>query len=414
MKVSKVLPCFLFGVALPFFIMSCEASSNQNDEEVVQPDSVPEQTHGQDDEKRIIIESMSTSGTIVAAEYDESHHAWFADIEATNGRYHFRLYEDSDGWWEFYESGSENVKYAGFFSDGISNFASENVTLKLTVTGVRYNDRYRAVSERKEFEFVASPMNFSAVIPEVELWEMKNFEIPTVIIPDSVGENPFVGKTFSTESTYRTWIFSDSTVRYSSLYDDFSEYFYAYNTEEKLLYLTFKSNYYKEDGYISSFADLMEDYIAYGSGEDAAYEETYYEYSIPEIYKYEIEGDKLSLKEYFDGTLPTRAQFTYYQTDGCCLSFQDGGIHFWNSRTDIRTGFSCFKTNFSDGKFSGNLYESNDVTDNKKVGEIEGVYTVGGTAANGYTLSFKFTKLPSALLSLGFEVNKEYVPIPGK
>lgn len=299
------------------------------------------------------------------------------------------------------------MKYAGFFSDGISNFASENVTLTLTVTGVRYDGRYRAVSERKKFDFVATPTNFSAVIPEVELWEMTNIEVPTVIMPDSVGENPFVGKTFMDENKYHTWSFSDSTVSHND-----SLYFYTYNTEKKLLYFTFKSQYWEDDGYIDSFADLMENYIAYGSSENAAYEEAYSEYSVPEIYTYEIEGDTLSLKEYFDGTLPTQAPFIHYKTDGGGFTLQNGGIHFWNSGAG--SGFSCFKLNSSDGKFSGNLYELGDVADNKKVGEIEGVYTIGGTDSSGYTISLQFTKLPSALLSLGFEVNKEYVPIPGK
>ena len=113
----------------------------------------------------------------------------------------------------------------------------------------------------------------------------------------------------------------------------------------------------------------------------------------------DLNGTSLKLTPcYFDGTLPTAAEFEVSTTSGY-IELTDA------SRIKIRdngTKYYCYPT-YNNGSFSGTIYEGHG---EKNVGTIAGTYTTSGTGVSGSSVKLTFTTLPDAIS--GFEKNNAY------
>lgn len=432
MKLSKILPLFLLGVALSVCTLSCGDGGDSEDSATKTTTENPADDSEDSDEKKTpenptvnsenTVAATSLEGVINAETLKKDDDEGV--IKITTPSVEFFIYYD-DWYWAFlnFESGAANG-YGGFFTGDSSKLGTEEVALKLTVTGVYKNGKAYPVSEKKEFDFVATPTSFSMEIPEVELKDLSYIKEPEVTLPESVGENPFSGKTFKEyerengNGRKQTWTFSDSIA--TEIYEYYengsiiesseTEYRYTYDASQNLLYLALKAETY--DDYIdgkkvreithNGFIDRMLIILADGADEDFAYAEAYSLYSVPYCMQYEINEDKIKLEEYFDGTLPTQTSFSYDNNYKTRISIGDGDADL-KFRYDGKRFVDCPKPTYSDGNISGKVYK-----DYKLLGEIEGTYTTSGTGTSDCTVTLTFTKLPSELTEAGFEIGKEY------
>ncbi|MCR5126139.1 MAG: hypothetical protein K6B43_13255 [Treponema sp.] len=422
MKLPKIFPLFLFGVALSVCTLSCGDGGDSEDSATkTTTEKTPENPTVNSENT---VAATSLEGAINAETLKKDDDDGIIKITMPSGE--FFIYYD-DWYWEFwnFESGATNG-YIGFFTGDATKLGTEEVALKLTVTGVCKNGKLYPVSEKKEFDFVATPPSFSMEIPEVKLKDLSNIKEPEVTLPESVGENPFSGKAFKGNewewdgsSGKRTWTFSDSIA--TEIYESYkngilfesgeTEYRYTYDASQNLLYLALKAETY--DDYIdgkkvreithNGFIDYMLLILANGADEDFAYADAYSLYSVPYCMQYEINEDKIKLERYFDGTLPTQTGFSYHNNNyKPSISIGDGAADL-KFRYDGKRFVDCPKPTYSDGNISGKVYK-----DYKLLGEIEGTYTTSGTGTSDCSVTLTFTKLPSELTEAGFEIGKEY------
>ncbi|MBR1713884.1 MAG: hypothetical protein IJ717_02925 [Treponema sp.] len=251
---------------------------------------------------------------------------------------------------------------------------------------------------------------------------------PHATLPESVGANPFAGKTW--EMSYisdgrgnsECWKFSDTTATWrheyysdGELFADNYVYNYSYNADENLLYLSFQSAFGTDDGGEWSYASLedfkktCEEYGYSSVATEMELEWAEQEFSTLEIKKYTIDGDSLKLEDYFDGSLPTLCEFEKEFTEDE-LPYEDSSNSYGHvgldevlllDETGHETGhYYRYYPTFKNGSFSGTAYDFNgDEMTAVKLGTISGTYTTSGsgTAESGCTVTLNFTSIPSGI-----------------
>lgn len=248
---------------------------------------------------------------------------------------------------------------------------------------------------------------------------------PKVTLPESVGENPFAGKTFSeiitggdAERKTRTWNFTDSKaseVENDSRWNGISTsvYRYSYDANQKLLFLALESSSGKDDKGESSYSSVAEYEVLLKkmvaekgktlSNEALEIElaKCANEFATMVVYQYEISDSSISFSDYFAGTLPTIVNFW---GDKITLRKKEG-IWLWpEGSTGNGDGYHCEAPVYSDGTFTGKLSYNNEI-----IGSVEGTYTTSGKGikGSGCTITLIFTKLPDSVT--GFTTGTEYV-----
>ena len=243
---------------------------------------------------------------------------------------------------------------------------------------------------------------------------------PHATLPESVGANPFAGKTwersFSDGQGGECWKFSDTMATYrdehyhdGELFVENYVYNYSYNADENLLYLALKTYIETDDGEewsVSSLEDVEKVGEAWGYSSDEIdcwLEEWKLDFSTLKIKKFTIDGESLKLEDYFDGSLPSAYQFyKSFRAD----ELPDGysgelGIDYMSINMPSGSEFKCFYYLSFDGtSFSGTAYDFNgDEMTAVKLGTISGTYTTSGsgTAESGCTVTLNFTSIPSGI-----------------
>lgn len=247
--------------------------------------------------------------------------------------------------------------------------------------------------------------------------EDEKITTPHATLPESVGANPFAGKTweYKRESTddRMSWTFTDTMAtwrheyyRDGELFADNYVYNYSYNADENLLYLSFQSAFGTDDGGEWSYASLedfkktCEEYGYSSVATEMELEWAEQEFSTLEINKYTIDGDSLKLEDYFDGSLPTLCEFEKEFTEDELL-YEDSSISYGYVRLDRVTVYTpsdhryIYCPTFKNGSFSGKVYDE----DVNTLGTISGTYTTSGsgTAESGCTVTLNFTSIPSGI-----------------
>ena len=241
---------------------------------------------------------------------------------------------------------------------------------------------------------------------------------PHATLPESVGANPFAGKTWEMsdisdgqEVDSECWKFSDTMAtwrheyyRDGELFADNYVYNYSYNADESLLYLSFQSASGTDDGGEWSYASLedfkkLAEAWGWSSVEiELELERVEQEFSLLKIKKYTIDGNTLKLENYFNGSLPSAYQFyKSFRAD----ELPDGysgelGIDYMSINMPSGSEFKCFYSLSFDGTaFSGKVYDE----DVNTLGIISGTYTTSGfgTAESGCTVTLNFTSIPSGI-----------------
>ena len=135
------------------------------------------------------------------------------------------------------------------------------------------------------------------------------------------------------------------------------------------------------------------------------------------IYQYEISGSTIKFYEYFDGTLPTMADFDDGSTDSYSGSLRDFKLRegYFRIRPVNRTSVSHYLIypTFSSGTFSGTIFmdfDGNSDNDDdwtvSKLGTVSGTYTTSGTGISGCSITITFTSLPDGVSD--FAINTAY------
>lgn len=212
-------------------------------------------------------------------------------------------------------------------------------------------------------------------------------------LPESVGTNPFTGKTFSDGCQYdaETWAFESDTVRrFEPHYEEYFDYYYTVDTDKKTISLCFKTylgrtwadmeKLFSEHPDLSSsdeFSSLVEMWLGI--------------YESILTYKYELSGTNLSLTEYFPGDLKTEGGKFYSYTANA--EIEESRITFRDESWNRLTGRILASTN---NTFEINLYYSEHKKDDsgitKFLGKASGTYTVSTEDSGSVTLTF--TSLP--------------------
>lgn len=276
-----------------------------------------------------------------------------------------------------------------------------------------------AVSSEKSFSFEATTTEFLATIPAVEAKKSESntnnssnkTSESTVKLPESVGENPFTGKTF-TITDEETAKFSSNTVEFITTKTSESyttEYFYTYDAEKSVLYLALCS-YSDDDMSYSSISEavsfikgldvsgLSEGFLDQWAAEITA------KFNTLTSYKYTISDSSLTLDAYFAGTLPSNVLFRTDFNSNPGFELEYGNLYF--STNDSSGSYSCSPTFKSDGTFSGTLYKI-DSEEYTNLGTISGTYKTTGTGTSGCIVTLTFKTLPSDLsgVTTGTEYN---------
>lgn len=234
----------------------------------------------------------------------------------------------------------------------------------------------------------------------------------SITLPESVGTNELVGtKWESSDYGYSyTFEFADGTATYTEVYSseideiDKRVYNYTYDSENKLIYLApITISYSDEEGEYSysasTFESLAKKYGLSGDDFSRVIEVINNMFSTKTVYKYTLDGNSLTLEEYFDGSLPSNVTFNYTGTDL-------DGIYEGYLSLYVSSYYYEIIPIFSNGTFSGNLYKYSNDDDTEKLGKASGTYTISGKGTSRCTISFTFTSLPE-----GFSViskDKEY------
>ena len=249
-----------------------------------------------------------------------------------------------------------------------------------------------------------------------------------VTLPESVGENPFAGKTWKYQRTSNgkeyshSWSFTDTTATNSNGEEETTyTYKYSYDANQNLLYLVLQSEGWTEDGETISWSSVeeYEEEMKKESEEEGwsvseatiecELEDVKQEFSTLEVNKYTIDDDgSLKLEDYFDGNLPTKCSFykdfgeselPSEYTSGSILLDQ---IRLEDSdRTDYRYYYDL-SFNSEAKTFSGKLYsqtraveeEWSDIT---KLGTVTGSYITEGIGTSGCKVMLTFTSLPDGV-----------------
>ena len=254
-------------------------------------------------------------------------------------------------------------------------------------------------------------------------------------LPESVGENPFKGKTWqytsgSGKRTYK-WSFTDTTATYTksdeseTYYTNIETYKYSYDANQKLLYLAFQSESWTEDGETTSWSSV-EEYEELIKKEAEEYGESLsdvelecelewvkQEFSTLEVNKYTIDDDgSLTLEDYFDGNLPTKCSFYKDFGESELTEEYTGGeisldeICFNDSDSTSYSYEYNLSFNSEAKTFSGKLYSSQKRADGEewsditKLGTVTGTYNTEGIGTSGCKVTLTFTALPDGVPAL--------------
>ena len=258
-------------------------------------------------------------------------------------------------------------------------------------------------------------------LTSIKFTKKQDSATPTVTLPESVGTNPFAGKTFPNTNDERkvTWSFTDDVATYKQENlqrgREFTyTYRYTYDATEKLIFLAMQSYSFKDDEGEVSYSSVSEfEKLAREEFGDEITEEELEielasaanEFATMTVYQYEISDSSISFTDYFYGTLPTTVRF---RTSDRKIMLGDGeGIWlFPEGSSGNGDGYHCEAPTFKDGKFSGKLsFKQSD--DWKVIGTIEGSYTTSGKGTSGCTITLTFTKLPDSVT--GFTTGTQYV-----
>ncbi len=254
----------------------------------------------------------------------------------------------------------------------------------------------------------------------------RTFSMPKINLPESVGQNPFAGRVFTTSdgngnnTSLSTWSFTNNKATYSNSDSSYTmTYNYTYNTNNNLLYLACTELSQRNpsgDGVetlnsVSSVVEFLEGYYPDYSEERKCdlidWGLKCYFYS-KEIYQYSISENTLNLIKYFDGTLPVEVRFVsnnntspYISLCGSCLSL--------GSQPGCPC---CYFCDFNDGKIFGKLVTSQysgplTVLEGEILGDFEASYTTSGTGPSNCSVTLTFTKLPESIQ--GYEIGMPYV-----
>lgn len=212
-------------------------------------------------------------------------------------------------------------------------------------------------------------------------------------LPESVGTNPFTGKTFSDGMQYdaETWAFESDTVRrFEPHYEEYFDYYYTVDTDKKTISLCFKT--YLGRSYDDWMSFIKEQAGSYSSDLISNAISTYQgRFGSILTYKYELSGTNLSLTEYFPGDLKTEGGKFYSYTANA--EIEESRITFRDESWNRLTGRILASTN---NTFEINLYYSEHKKDDsgitKFLGKASGTYTVSTEGSGSVTLTF--TSLP--------------------
>lgn len=261
----------------------------------------------------------------------------------------------------------------------------------------------------KNFDFNASVSTFNAEIPAVEAEKL------VVTLPESSGENPFSGKTFTenlgdsgdASRKTKTWTFTDSQATEVTTYlKDNSTgtdvYAYSYDATNKLLFLSLKSFGEEEDGEsytcstVSEYEELLKEWSVDEEFE-LSDEELLNElasktnqFATMVVYKYKISESSNTLTPYFYGTLPTAVNFS--SSDNTIALKKGEGLWLHLGQSDRNDGYHCLAPNYENGNFSGIVTLNDDF-----IGVLAGTYTTSGTGTSGCTITLTFTELPDSV-----------------
>lgn len=237
----------------------------------------------------------------------------------------------------------------------------------------------------------------------------------SVALPANVGTNEFAGKTWKVSNVswnhgIQTLVFTDSTLKKNDEnpngYTEVYNYNYAYDSTNKLLYLSLVSVKMGDGTTITTQAE----YVSFHKNEASEYKETWNErdeieaksgakdlFEILRIYKYSISSDgSLKLAEYFSGSLPSNIRFessSIKRIKGSDIRLECSD----NSHTYI------FMT-YNNGSFSGTA-----VTEGTVLGKAAGTYTIQGTGTSNCTVTLRFTTLPDKITEISsVQKNTDY------
>lgn len=231
-------------------------------------------------------------------------------------------------------------------------------------------------------------------------------------LPASVGTNELSGTTWTAANGYATFSFTDSvaTSKFTSgSYFNEVKYSYSYNSTSKLLYLKMIS---LAEGNSESSVTIssVDEYIAEMKKNAQKYNENWddtretVERAEATIWlntiivsKYALDGNSLSMAEYFDGNFPTAANFSYdLDTNGSYLDF-GSRLKIKDKSGDEKMYYYAYPTDYSDGKFSATLYKTADKETYTSLGTVAGTYSSTGTGTSGCKVTVTFTTLPSSV-----------------
>lgn len=256
---------------------------------------------------------------------------------------------------------------------------------------------------------------------------------PKVTLPESIGENPFAGKTFTLEGSssekMRTWNFTNDTAteiyartKKGETKTETSVYRYSYDANQKLLFLALESSSDKDDkgefsySSVAEYEVLLKKMVA-EKGETLSNEALERmlamcasQFDTMEVYQYEISENLIILTKYFNGSLPTVVHFSTESETPIYIDYNDAKGMIYIKLSD-NTLYEFYPT-FSNNSFSGKMYKGlwdGDKENRTSVGTVEGTYTTSGKGikGSGCTITLIFTKLPDSVT--GFTTGTEYV-----
>ena len=249
----------------------------------------------------------------------------------------------------------------------------------------------------------------------------------SVTLPASVGDNVLKGKTWErtysegSSSSSESVAFSDSTVTRTRTYSgeesgsESKVYNYSYDATKNLVYMSFKSVFGTEGGESYSYSSLSEFEAELNkfaaeegmSAEEKAAEIASFKAELERttVYKYTIAGSYLNLVAYFGGTLPSNVEFMH-DVSGYSIELRDDRLYLeeWNENGRVRVDGKARGVTFSNGTFSGKLYDRHD--EETEIGDVAGTYTISGEGSSA-TVTVKFISLPSVYKKI--TANTDYV-----
>lgn len=205
-------------------------------------------------------------------------------------------------------------------------------------------------------------------------------------LPESVGTNPFAGKTFIVgeyeDIEYR---FTENKVTVVEVYDGIEEvyatYNYTYDIEKQLLYMKIDV-----DSVYGSMDEAIEYMISVGVEES---DTDLLMVSVQEIdlIKYEIDGNKLRLSDTYN---PNDLRTIEAENDDVYYYYGSIDFEIYDSENGKRIYYSAF-IKYDGNNFSGSIYsygynEKEDSESYIKKGEIKGTYSID-SENNTFTLT---------------------------